>query len=216
MDKEKIFSTISERLEAEGIKTGPFKRSISTYIDSNLPAEGTEPDDDYFNRHVGVLRSFSGQFNHDVASQVEEFKKNYKPEPAPKPEPSKNEESETIKALRDEIAGLKSRIDVRDEQSRTEALIKKVTSDSSLNVANKNLWRDSVAAVDIEKSDDTASVTAKAKRIYERKVKEYFGDGAVPYGSSGQKGGPAVDKNSPEAKKMREAFKAKMKAQGRL
>lgn len=216
MEKEKILSTINERLEAEGIKTSPFQRSLNTYIDTNLPAEGTEPDEAYFKRHVDVLRSFSGQFNHDVASAVDEFKKSYvPPKPAEDPKP-KNGDEDSIKALTEKINSLQAAIDAQNDKERVAEIIKKVTSDTSLKIGNQNLWRDSVAAVKIEKTDTPESVTSKAKTIYERKVKEYFGDGAAPYGSSGSagSGGPSI---SPDEKKRRQdEFKKKMKSQGRL
>ena len=216
MEKEKILSTINERLEAEGIKTTPFQRSFTTYIESNLPAEGTEPDDQYFNTHVGILKSFSGQFNHDVASQVEEFKKNYKPEP-PKSDPPKNGGADDPdKALTDRIKALEEKLSESDRKNRSASIREKVTSaGTTLKVSNKALWRDSVALAEISDTDTAETVTAKVKLTYERKLKEYFGDGAVPFG--GASGGSV--KNTPtseEVKARRAAFKARMKAQGRL
>ena len=50
------------------------------YIELNPLAEGTEPDDAYYSKATSFLQGMQGQYNHDVATQVESFKKNYKPQ----------------------------------------------------------------------------------------------------------------------------------------
>ena len=83
MEKEQILSAINEKLG----NTNFSEKTISDYIDANLPAEGTEPDDAYFNKHVGFLKSLYGNFSADVAKQVNEAKAKLKPAPAQKKEP---------------------------------------------------------------------------------------------------------------------------------
>lgn len=219
MEKEQILSTINERLTAEGIKTDSFQRTFSEYISLNLPEEGSEPDDAYWQKHVAVLKSISGQFSHDVAdtvkSQVEDFKKNYKPQP-PKSDPPKNgEEDEKYKTLLDKITSLETQINDSEKKKHSESLLDKVSAKASgLKVSNESLWKDCVSLADIASDDTVDSLTQKVKGIYERKLKSYFGDGAAPYGGSGP--GSKGQQSSEEIKKARENFKKKMKSQGRL
>ena len=83
MEAEKIISTLKEQVGTTNLSD----KSLADYVNLNLPPDGTEPDDAYFAKHKGILTSFNGNFNHDVAAKVEEFKKNYKqPEPLVKPD----------------------------------------------------------------------------------------------------------------------------------
>ena len=219
MEKEQILSTINEKLTAEGIKTDSFQRTFSEYVALNLPAEGTEPDDAYWQKHVAVLKSVSGQFSHDVADtvtkQVEDFKKNYKPQTPPSDPPKNGGDDENYKTLLDRLDSLEGKFSDYERKNHSESLRDKISSlDSSLKVSNKALWRDSDTMAEIDDSDNVSTATAKAKAIYERKLRDYFGDGATPYGGTGSKS-PNTPSES-EIKARREAFKAKMKSQGRL
>jgi hypothetical protein len=76
METEKIISNLKSRIGTTSLSD----RTLNDYVNVNLPAEGTEPDEAYFKRHSEVLKSLSGNFNKDVAERVDEFKKNYKPQ----------------------------------------------------------------------------------------------------------------------------------------
>lgn len=79
MEKEQILSELTTRLG----QTSLSSQTLMKYIDLNPLEEGSEPDDTYFNKATGFLQGLQGQYNHDVATQVEDFKKNYKPQPIP-------------------------------------------------------------------------------------------------------------------------------------
>lgn len=211
MEKEQILSTINERLGAEGIKTDKFQRTFNTYIDANLPAEGTEPDDAYWNKHVGILKSLSGQFSHDVAEQVNDFKKNFKPETKPEDKGEKGEKSDLEKRLeqleqarRDDTA-----------RARTDALRADVAArGKTLKVANEAIWQDAVQAVSIGENDSADDVTPRARQLYEQRLRRYMGDGAAPYGTTQHRG--ASKEQEQEALQRRDTFKKKMQARGKL
>ena len=74
MEKEQILSEMVAKLG----KTSLSQRTISGYVEGNLPTDGVEPDDAYWQKHVGFLKSLDGNFSHDVAHAVDEFKKSYK------------------------------------------------------------------------------------------------------------------------------------------
>lgn len=212
MDKEQILSTINEKLAAQGIKTEPFQRTFGDYVNENLPAEGTEPDDAYFNRHVRILKSISGQFNHEVAAQVEDFKKNYKPETTP-PNNTQNKDGENDLLKRIEQLEQQNAANAKNASAtalRTEATAKGKT----LKVVNEAIWADAVEAVKIGENDTADDVVASAKKIYEQRLRRYMGEGAAPYGSSGRQG--AGKEAEEAAKSKRDALKKKMQARGRL
>lgn len=211
MEKEKILSTINEKLTAEGIKTEDFQRTFDDYLSENLPAEGTEPDDAYWTKHVKILKSLSGQVNHVVASKVEDFKKNFKPATSTTETQQKVEESDLLKRI-EQLEGklAESAKNASASTLRAEATAK----GKSLKVANEAIWEDAVKAVQIGDNDSADNVTDKAKKEYERMLKRYYGEGATPYGNSGRQG--ASKEAEEQAKGKREALRAKMQARGRL
>lgn len=212
MEKEQILSTINEKLAAQGIKTEPFQRTFGDYVNENLPAEGTEPDDAYFDRHVRILKSISGQFSHDVAAQVEDFKKNYKPTTTP---PANQHEKDGQNDLLKRIEQLEQLNADKTKNAAVAALRTEATSrGKSLKVANEAIWADAVEAVQVGDKDTADDVVANAKKIYERQLRRYMGDGAAPYGSSGRLGGGKESEQA--AKDKRDALKKKMQARGRL
>lgn len=209
MEQEQILTTLTEQLG----QTSLSPRTLSTYISENLPEEGKEFN---FDKHVKILKSLGGQYSHDVAEQVtiqtNEFKKNWKPE-TPKPaEPPKNEGNDEISQR---IAALENEFKESKRINRDNSLRSKISSLSgSLKVANENLWRDCVNSLKIEENDNEETLTAKAKARYEKKLNEYFGQGAAPYGGASGNTTPPV--NSKEAEQRRNDFKQRMKSRGRL
>lgn len=214
MEKEQILSTINEKLTAQGIKTDPWQRTYGDYLDRNLPAEGTEPDEAYFDKHVEILKSLAGQYNHQFATEVENFKKNYKPQTNSETKPT-NDDGGKISALEKQIEELKNLVRGESAKNAADTLRKEaVARGNSLKVANKALWEDAVGSVEIGEKDSESDVIAKAKSAYEKLLKRYMGDGAAPYGSSGRQG--ATKEAEEAAKGKREALKKKMQARGRL
>lgn len=212
MDKEQILSTINEKLSAEGIKTDAFQRTFSTYIDANLPEEGVEPDDAYWSKHVGILKSISGQFSHDVATQVNDFKKNFKPETKPEDKGDNGGEKSDLEKRLEQLENAQKEY---TRNASVNALRSEVSAKGkSLKVVNNAIWEDAVKAVEIGEKDSADDVTAKAKKEYEKLLKRYFGDGAAPYGSSGRTGASKEAEEAAKAK--REAFKEKMRRAGKL
>ena len=107
MEQEKILSTLSEKLG----ETSFSPQTLQTYVELNPIAEGSEPDEAYWNKAVNFLKGMQGQYNHDVATRVEDFKKNYKPQPTPPtpptpPVPPKNDDE-----LEKKLKELEARLD---------------------------------------------------------------------------------------------------------
>ena len=210
MEKEQILSTLTEKVG----KTSFSAQTLEAYVDLNPLAEGAEPDDAYWNKAVAFINKMQGQYNADMAAQVNDFKKNYKPETKPNPEDKGKgvgEKSDLEKRLEQlenaqkESAKIASANALRSEVS---------AKGKSLKVANEAIWEDAVNAVQIGENDSADDVTAKAKKEYERMLKRYHGEGVSPYGSSGRQG--ASKEAEEEAKAKREAFKERMRRAGKL
>lgn len=204
MEKEQILSTLNEQLG----QTSLSQRTISDYVDNNLPAEGAEFD---FERHAKILKSLNGNFSADVAKQVEDFKKNYKPSDSTTETPKGSGDPDLLKR----IEQLEGRLAESAKNATANNLRSEVTAKGkSLKVANEAIWEDAVKAVQIGDNDTAEDVTAKAKKEYERLLKRYHGDGAAPYGSSGRQG--ASKEAEKEAADRKARFIEKMRRSGKL
>ena len=78
----------------------------------------------------------------------------------------------------------------------------------------QGLWKDAVMMVELNDDTDAGKLLEETKKVYERKLKSYIGEGATPYGGTQRQVG--VHQDTEEAKAKREAFKARMEGMGRL
>lgn len=194
MEKEKILSTINEKLTAEGIKTEDFQRTFDDYLSENLPAEGTEPDDTYWAKHVKILKSLSGQVNHVVASKVEDFKKNYKPSPAnnepPKSNPEPNKEVEELKKT---VADLTKRLDEKESKQAQEQLMSQVKAEMKKQGAtDEYVLKQTLRGVTLDTKKSIADLTKELLTAYDSEFTACRGKGAAP--RNGGASGGAKDK----------------------
>lgn len=207
MEKETLLSTLTEKLG----ETPLSQRTIGAYVDNNLPAEGTEPDDAYWERHTAILKSMGGNYRADLAAGIEDFKRTYKPQSPTTDPANKGGDPDLLKR----IEQLEQQNALNAKNASANALRSEVTAKSkSLKVANEAIWADAVAAVQVGDKDTAEDVTANAKRIYEQKLRRYMGEGTEPYGSSSRQG--ASKEAEEAAKSKREALKKKMQLRGRL
>lgn len=207
MEKETLLSTLTEKLG----ETPLSQRTIGAYVDNNLPAEGTEPDDAYWERHTAILKSMGGNYRADLAAGIEDFKRTYKPQSSTTDPANKGGDPDLLKR----IEQLEQQNALNAKNASANALRSEVTAKGkSLKVANEAIWADAVAAVQVGDKDTAEDVTANAKRIYEQKLRRYMGEGTEPYGSSSRQG--ASKEAEEAAKSKREALKKKMQLRDRL
>lgn len=185
MEKEKILSELKSKLG----KTQLSDRTLNAYLDQNLPAEGVEPDEAYYEKHVSFLKSLQGQFNADVAQQVNAYMAAHPkgaPEPNPTPADPPKTDDPVLAALQAEVEALKKANKEQAEAAKRSQMRGELKNKGAeLNVANRALWEDVVAAIAIGEKSTPESILAEAKSSYESKLKSYIGDGAAPYGSVG-------------------------------
>lgn len=224
MEKETLLTGFNERLgnpDANGMydQVGVSQRTLETYVDGLIPTitDDSEVNDTFWERHISFIKAVGGQMRHEKA----EFAKNYKPKPSPAPSSTKTPPVPSA-TEGGELAALIKRLETLENERKEEKSaqtvkeLRKRAKDHSetLGVSNKALWRDAVDQADCKEGTSLDDLTKAAKHIYERKLKEYFGEGAVPYGDMGN--GGAGGANEEAAKTKREAFKKRMQSQGRL
>lgn len=180
MEKEQILSTINEKLTAQGIKTEPFQRTFGDYLNENLPAEGTEPDDAYFEKHVRVLKSLAGQYSHDFATAVEDFKKSYKPEAKvpPTQNPDTNKEAEE---MRRQIADLAKRLDERESKQTQERLMAQVEAEMKKQGAtDEYVLKQTLRGVTLDTKKSVGDLVKELMTAYDSEHTACRGKGAAP------------------------------------
>lgn len=187
MEKEKILSALTEKLG----NTSLSERTIREYVDNIAIPEGDSVDETFYGGHVNILKSLSGQLSHEIAVQVEDFKKNYKPTPTPPiQEPPKQKPAEEESEIEKRLKVLEESIKSEREKAEVESLKGLVAEKSKdLNIANKNLFDDCVRNAKVGKDSTADSLFAEVKADYERKLKLYMGSEAQPYFTDGNDGG---------------------------
>lgn len=207
MEKETLLSTLTEKLG----ETPLSQRTLAAYIDDNLPIEGAEPDEAYWEKHTKFLKSLTGNYRADLAAGIEDFKRTFKPQ-SPTTETQQNGgDPDLLKR----IEQLEGRLAESAKNTSANNLRSEVSAKGkSLKVANEAIWEDAVKAVQIGDNDSAEDVTAKAKKEYERLLKRYYGEGAAPYGSSSRQG--ANKEAEKETADRRERFMEKMRRSGKL
>lgn len=182
MEKEQILSEITTRIG----KTSLSQRTLTDYVSSNLPTEGAEPDDAFWEKHVGFLKSLDGNFSHDVSTQVEEFKKNYKPnqqQANDTPQEGKdNEVLELLKGIKNENKELRERLDRQDQaKSQSELREKVVAGMKAKGISDEYVLNTTLAKhgeLDYKKSVD--ELVESLLPAYDKEFSACRGNGAVP------------------------------------
>lgn len=212
MEKEKLISELKNRVGTTALSD----RTIDEYASNILPMMPSEEtmDDAFWKAHTTILKSFEGNLNHEVANRVNVFKNEWeKSHPQTAPVSEQEQRDDKYEALMKEIEGLKKANEESLKKSAVESLREQTLSKGGeLHVSNKNLWKDCVKSATISSDATFDDVVESVKKDYESRLKAYIGDSAVPYG--GAQSPQRVNKETANAK--REAFKEKMRNQGKL
>ncbi len=85
MEKEKLSQNLSALVGENSLSERTWNDYLENSVIPFLPND-EESKGDFLNKQANVLKSLNGQLNHEVATRVNEFKKNYKPENTAKPD----------------------------------------------------------------------------------------------------------------------------------
>ena len=181
MEKEQILSAINEKLG----NTNFSEKTISDYIDANLPAEGTEPDDAYFDKHVGFLKSLYGNFSADVAKQVNEAKAKLKPAPAQKKEPEDDTRFAALEEKFDKLMGnyekLTEQLSKKESEQTQAQLMSKVKAEMKRQGCNDEyVLRQTLRGVTLDAKKSVADLTKEMLTAYDSELTACRGKGAAP------------------------------------
>lgn len=166
MEQEKILSTLSEKLG----KTSFSPQTLQTYVELNPIAEGSEPDEAYWNKAVNFLKGMQGQYNHDVATRVEDFKKN---------------DDELEKKLKE----LEARLDAEDSKKVQADLLKKVTAAMKAKQANDDyVLSKTLQGVTFDTKKTVDELVTEFLPKYDAEYKACRGYGTAPRTSDGSGG----------------------------
>ena len=214
MEAEKIISIIKEQ-----IGTTDFSdRTIGSYVALNPIEEGKEPDENYFKNGAEFFKSLQGQYNSDLSSklntQVEEFKKNYKPDPLKKPDGSDgNKGDDKYNELLEKFNSLSGKFEEKEKFESQRAYKQNLQEKFKAEVESKKLVFDPVyyKFVEIELGDidtqkDVNTILKEITPKYEKLLTENNRNGGSP-----ANGGLGVAPQ--DGKKMLEDYFAKKKAQ---
>lgn len=172
MEQEKILSTLSEKLG----ETSFSPQTLQTYVELNPIAEGSEPDEAYWNKAVNFLKGMQGQYNHDVATRVEDFKKNYKPQ--------KNDDE-----LEKKLKELEARLDTEDSKKVQADLLKKVTAAMKAKQANDDyVLSKTLQGVTFDTKKTVDELVTEFLPKYDAEYKACRGYGTAPRTSDGSGG----------------------------
>lgn len=181
MEKEQILSTITERLKAEG-QTSLSQRTLGDYINDNLPSEGTEPDEAYWERHTKFLKSLSVNFSNDMAAAVNDFKTNYKPQTGQQmPNQDPPQPNKEVEDLKKQLADLTKRLDEKESKLTQEQLMSQVKAEMKKQGAtDEYVLKQTLRGVTLDTKKSVADLAKEMLTAYDSELTACRGKGAAP------------------------------------
>lgn len=211
MELEQIISTVTNQLG----ETPLSARSISDFVNANLPAQGTEPDDAYFAGIVNSLKVFGniykGQHNHETAEARKtwetEWQKNHPtttPATPSTPPTGGLTEEKVAKLIADAIAANKPQQDpaisqmqqtltqmqqamtAREDAAKIQVIKDSVSAQlSKMDDVNTGILAMAIQQTEVKADSKIEDVVKLVTASYETINKSIFGDSAKPLGGSG-------------------------------
>lgn len=191
MEKEKILSELTAKVG----KTSLSERSIATYVDNIYPSitDDAQVTDAFYETHVNILKSISGNMDRDIANQVNDFKKNYKPQEGAGGEGGKGEEEgktdERITELNNKLSLLQEKLDKSEKAQKQTDLLKSVQEkmkEQGATDAGVLAYTFKGEVIDSEKDVDT--LVGEYLKSYDSNYTMLRGEGAKPRGGEGGSG----------------------------
>ncbi len=183
MEVAQIISTLREKVGSTSLSD----RTFQEYVNAVNPQ--TEPDEAFWNTHVAILKSMSGQFSHDVADWQKKYQQQNPQQQNPQQQQNTPAISPEVQALidaqRKSIEDLKAMVTGQQQRMSQEAIRNAATQQGDvLKVTNRNLWNDAVTRINITEGMTSEQFNAQVKTIYEQNLKSFVGDGVQPYGNA--------------------------------
>lgn len=196
MEKEQILSTLTEKVG----KTSFSAQTLEAYVDLNPLAEGAEPDDAYWNKAVYFISKMQGQYNADVARQVEDFKKNFKPQPKGGEGDDKRYSAleEKFDKLMDAHTKLTEQLKDKESKQTQEQLMSQVKAEMKKQGAtDEYVLRQTLRGATLDAKKSVADLAKEMLTAYDSEYTACRGKGAAP--RNGNQGGGSNAKNAADA-----------------
>ncbi len=185
---------LSQELKAIIGTTSLSERTINDYLDNSIlpfyPSE-EEKQADYLSKHAQVLKSISGQLDHEIASKVNEFKKSYKPtEPQPpKPNVVTPEPNDEIAKKLQEIEAYMTSLKEKETKIEKEKTINNLWSEAKAKLNETGVYEDFVVdllknTISIDTNDTPDIISSKVKTLYDEYEKKTNRGGFTPAGGN--------------------------------
>lgn len=215
MEKEKLSTELRGLVGENSLSDRTWNDYLDNSVMPNLPDE-EEKRGDFLTKHANVLKSFNGQLNNEVATRVNDFKKNYKPEPQKQtvePEPQKQTPEKSDEKLSDIETRLKKFEDAeaaKQASERKQNLIK----DAKKLMKEQGASHETVLELILPQleigENTTAEDLAKAgKAKYDKTYSDLYGNSYVPIHGGGSYGGGST-------KKDKDSYMQHLKETGRI
>lgn len=129
----------------------------------------------------GNVDSWKNKF-YDTKKDLDEYKKNHPEEDPNKEDEKKKKESEATKKLQEQIEALTARLDQQDKAEKRKAtLLAAEQSAKAAGCTDERALKLTSKLFSIKDDESDEDVAKRFKEEYDANIKEFFGDGAVPY-----------------------------------
>lgn len=196
MEIEKIVSTVQSKVGNTDFSAQTIQKACELFP----VADGQEPDEAYFTKVATFITGMQGQYNHDFSTKFREAKKNLltedtfkdmsaeqiteikalldglKPSTAPQPQ-----ESEEVKALREQLKLLTDRLDSSDKAKQRSDLLQKVKAAMKEQKANDEyVLEKTLSNAQFDETKPLDELTKEFLAKYDAEYTACRGEGAPP------------------------------------
>ncbi|NDV68602.1 hypothetical protein [Dysgonomonas sp. 25] len=210
MEKEKLSTELKGMVGENSLS----ERTWNDYLDNSvMPFLPSEEDKrgEYLAKHANVLKSFNGQLNNEVATRVNDFKKNYKPDPPKQTiEPQKPEKED------EKLSDIESRLKKFEDAElakQTAAKKQKMLDDAVMLMKEDGVLDETVLELilpllEINENTTVEDLAKAGKTKYDKAYAKLNIDSYVPAYGGGYGGGIS--------KKDKDAYMDHLKQTGRI
>lgn len=228
MDRESLRPLV-EAQYGESRITVLSEETINAELDAELEGitDDSQVDDAYCKRIANRLLRMNGNVAKEAGTQISDWKKKHPVQTPPKPKPNEHQEEDEddpkLKALKDEVEGLKKSLKEKDEKAANDAVIAQVRAklnqtfkDGKINpnsyFVNQVFAKMQLPKLEEGQTHDIAKLAKDAEESYYKELK----DAGIKFEKPHKGQEHRTDGPDKEALAKREAFKKKMQARGKL
>lgn len=228
MDRESLRPLV-EAQYGESRITVLSEETINAELDDALEGitEDSQADEAFCKRIANRLIRLNGNVAKEAGTQINDWKKKHPQQTPPKPKPNEHQEEDEddpkIKALKDEVEGLKKSLKEKDEKAANDAVIAQVrnklaeTFREGKITPNQYFVNATIAKIQLPKLEegqthDIAKLAKDAEEAYYQELK----DAGIKFERPRKGQEHRTDGPDKEAIEKREAFKKRMQARGKL